>query len=207
MTGRAILAWAAIAFVLGVPIAIAASSPVLEWREPVYIVGGFAGIVGLGLLLLQPLLISGALVKGPVARRGHAWVGIALVVAVILHVVGLWITSPPDVIDVLLFRSPTPFGIWGAVATWSAFGAAICAGFRQQLGPRAFRTGHVFLATLTIVGTVLHALMIEGAMGQLSKIVLCIFVLAATVWSIWDRKSLRGILTLKTLKPKTDQSK
>ncbi|WP_299870197.1 ferric reductase [uncultured Roseobacter sp.] len=207
MTGRAILAWAAITFIVGVPIAIAAGSPLLEWRDPIYIVGGFGGIVGLGLLLLQPLLIGGALVKRPVAGRVHVWVGIALVVAVTLHVVGLWITSPPDVIDVLLFRSATPFGIWGAVAMWSAFGAAICAGFRHQLGPRAFRAGHAFLTTLTIVGTVLHALMIEGTMGQLSKTVLCIFVLAATVWSIWERKSLRGILSVKVLKPKTDRSR
>ncbi len=169
MTGRATLAWVAIAF-----------------------------IVGLGLLLLQPLLISGALGKGPVAGRAHAWVGTVLVVAIILHVVGLCITSPPDVIDLLLSRSHTPFRIWGAVAMWSAFGPTICAAVRRQFRLRAFRAGHMLLAMLTIIGTVLHALMIEGAMEQLSKAILCMLVLTATVWSIWKRKSLRNIPISKT---------
>ena len=32
-----------------------------------------------------------------------------MAVAVVIHVAGLWITSPPDMIDALLFTSPTPF--------------------------------------------------------------------------------------------------
>ena len=44
---RATLIWAALAIVIGVPIAAAAASPLLAWRGPVYITAGFAGIVAL----------------------------------------------------------------------------------------------------------------------------------------------------------------
>src|SRR5215467_12643783 len=106
---KATLVWAALAVAIGVPIAAAATSPLLEWRGPVYILAGFAGIVALGLTLVQPLLIAGYL-PGLTAYRGrrvHHWTGGALVVAVLVHVGGLWITSPPDMVDALLFTSPT----------------------------------------------------------------------------------------------------
>jgi len=63
---------------------------------------GFAGIVGLALLLIQPLLIGGYL-PGPSpsrARRLHPWFGGLLVAAVVLHVGALWITSITVVISV-----------------------------------------------------------------------------------------------------------
>jgi hypothetical protein len=108
---QASLIWAALAVAICVPIAAAAASPLLEWRGPIYILAGFAGIIALGLLLVQPLLIGGYL-PGPSAyrgRRAHLWVGGVLVVAMVVHVGGLWITSPPDMIDALLLTSPTPF--------------------------------------------------------------------------------------------------
>jgi hypothetical protein len=55
---QAALIWAALAVAICVPIAVAAASPLLEWRGPVYILGGFAGIIALGLLLVQPLLMA-----------------------------------------------------------------------------------------------------------------------------------------------------
>src|SRR6185436_19721172 len=94
--------WAALAVAICVPIAAAATSPLLEWRDAIYIVAGFAGIIALGLLLVQPLLVGGYL-PGPSAyraRRVHRWVGGLLVAAVAIHVGALWITSPQDVIDV-----------------------------------------------------------------------------------------------------------
>src|SRR3979409_2295577 len=94
------LIWAACAAVFVCPIAASAVIPQLEWRDPVYILAGFAGIIGLGLLLVQPLLAGGYL-PGPSAyraRRAHHWIGGALVLAVVIHVAGLWITSPPDMI-------------------------------------------------------------------------------------------------------------
>ena len=187
-----ILAWVAVVLAIAVPFAIAARSPLLEWRSPVYVAGGFAGILGLGLLLVQPLVIGGALVRGPSSRRIHGWLGAALVVAVLVHVAGLWITSPPDVIDVLLFRSPTPFGLWGAVAMWAVFGAALIAVLRRRIGPRTFRDGHAILTALAVLGTAVHAVLIEGAMGQVSKAVLCALALAATAWAMRARR-VRGL--------------
>ncbi|MEM9970867.1 MAG: ferric reductase-like transmembrane domain-containing protein, partial [Pseudomonadota bacterium] len=106
-----------------VPLAIAATSPLLQWRSGIYIAAGFAGVLGLALIFLQPLLAGGYLpgLQRGVARRFHKWTGIGLVLAVVIHVVGLWVTSPPDVIDALLFRSPTPFSAWGVVAMWAVF--------------------------------------------------------------------------------------
>jgi hypothetical protein len=81
------------------------------WRGPVYIVAGFAGIVGLGVMLFQPLLVGGYVpgLPGRPGRRAHRWIGGVPVVAVVIHRAGLWITTPPDMIDALLFTSPTPF--------------------------------------------------------------------------------------------------
>ncbi len=67
---RVTLIWALLAAAIFVPIAAAAASPLLEWRGPVYIVAGFAGIIALGLMLVQPLLIGGYL-PGLPAYRGR----------------------------------------------------------------------------------------------------------------------------------------
>jgi len=53
---------------------------------------------------------------GGLARRIHIWTGAGLVLAVVVHVTGLLINSPPDIVAVLLFRSPTPFSARGALA-------------------------------------------------------------------------------------------
>ncbi|PWJ22276.1 ferric reductase-like transmembrane domain-containing protein [Jannaschia seohaensis] len=163
---------------LGVPLAASSSSPLLAWREPVYIVAGFAGVVALGLLLVQPLLVGGHL-PGPRGRVAHRWVGAGLVAAIVVHVAGLWITSPPDVIDALTFTSPTPFSGWGVVAMWAAFGAAGLAAIRRRMRPRLWRPAHSALVAVVVIGTVVHALLIQGTMGTVSKAVLCACVLAA----------------------------
>ena len=118
---RAVLIWAALVAAVAVPMGLAATSPLLQWRDPVYILAGFAGIFAMGLLAVQPVLAAGYLGR---TRRLHRAVGSVLVGAVVLHIAGLWITSPPDVIDVLLFRSPTPFALWGVFAMWALFAAA-----------------------------------------------------------------------------------
>ncbi len=166
--------WAAAAVVIAAAMGLAAQSPLLAWRDPVYILGGFAGIAGLALMLVQPLLMAG----GRGTRRAHVWVGGALVAAVGVHVGALWITSPPDVIDVLLFRSPTPFGIWGAVAMWAVIAAA---GFARCRG-RLRRLGHAVAVTVAVAGTVAHAWLVEGAMEVVSKAVLCGAVVAVLLW-------------------------
>ncbi|MEM8632224.1 MAG: ferric reductase-like transmembrane domain-containing protein [Pseudomonadota bacterium] len=190
---RAAAIWALVVCAIAVPLIFAAFSPQLAWRQPVYIAAGFAGIVGLALMLLQPLLAGGILPGLPTGRgrRVHRWVGGALVVAVVLHVGFLWITSPPDVVDVVLFRSPTPFSVWGAVAMWAIFAAAALAALRKRLhlAPRIFRRAHSALVSVAVVGTVVHALLIQGTMETVSKVLLCVFVVAATGKVIFDLRA------------------
>ncbi len=192
---RAILIWGLLGFVLALPMAAAAWSPLLQWRDPVYILGGFAGIVALALLLLQPLLAGGYLpgCAGLQGRRVHRAMGLLLLCAVVVHVGALWVTSPPDVIDVLLFRSPTPFAIWGALAMWAVFGVAAAAALRDRLGlrPHIWRRLHTTLAGLAVLGCVGHALLIEGAMETATKIGLCALALIATGKVIHDLRIWR----------------
>jgi hypothetical protein len=187
---RAILIWAALAVALVTPAVVAATSPLLAWRDPIYIAAGFAGVAALALLLLQPLLAGGYLPVLP-ARRGrrlHAWVGGCIAAAVAVHVLGLWLTSPPDVVDALLFRSPTPFSAWGVVAMWAVFASALLATLRRRLRlrPMVWRLCHLTLAAVVVVGGVVHAMLIEGTMGMVSKTALCALVLAATAKIIFD---------------------
>jgi hypothetical protein len=192
---RVTLIWALLAAAILVPIAAAATSPQLEWRGPVYIVAGFAGIIALGLVLVQPLLIGGYLpgLSGYRGRRGHYWIGGALVGAVVVHVAGLWITSPPDMIDALLLTSPTPFSPFGVIAMWAIFAVALLAALRRRLGlrPRTWRIAHMSLAVVIVAGSVAHGMLIEGTMETMSKAALCALVLAAAIKVMVDRRVFR----------------
>ncbi len=185
------LIWAALVAAICVPIALAATSDLLAYRGPIYILAGFAGIIALGLVLVQPLLIGGYLpgLSGYRGRRAHYWIGGALVVAVVVHVAGLWITSPPDMIDALLFASPTPFSPFGVIAMWAIFAVALLAAFRRRLGlaPRTWRITHMSFAVVIVVGSVVHGLLIEGTMETMSKAALCTLVLAAAIKVMADR--------------------
>lgn len=198
---RAILIWAVFALLTVVPLAMAAFSPLLEWRDPIYIIAGFAGILGLAIMLAQPLLVAGSLPGLPAARGRvlHRWGGALLVISVVVHVGGLWITSPPDVIDVLLVRSPTPFAIWGLLAMWAVFAAALWAALRKRLPLRWWRLGHTVLVALAIVGTVPHAWLIYGTMETVTKALLCAAVILAALKVIIARKAWR-IRTRQTAK-------
>jgi hypothetical protein len=178
---RASLIWSALAVALAVPIGVAATSPLLAWRDPVYIGAGLAGVIALALLLVQPLLAGGYLPGLTVrrARQAHRALGIALVGAVAIHVAALWVTSPPDVIDALLLASPTPFSAWGVIAMWAVFAAALVAALRGRVRPRAWRIAHTALAGSVVVCSVVHAMLIEGTMGMISKTALCALALAA----------------------------
>jgi len=184
------LVWGALALAVAVPLMAAAASPLLAWRQPVYIAAGFAGILGLGALLVQPMLIGGFLPGLPPtrARHLHRWTGVLLAGSVALHVAGLWITSPPDVIDALTFTSPTPFSAWGVVAMWAVFAAASLAALRRRLrlSPRAWRRGHTALVVVIVTGTVVHAMLIEGTMEVVSKAGLCLLVAVATAKTLND---------------------
>ncbi len=171
------------------------ASPLLTWRGPVYILAGFAGMFALGALLLQPLLIGGYLpgLSAVMRRSAHRWVGGAVVLAVVVHVAGLWITSPPDMIDALLFTSPTPFSPWGVIAMWAIFAVALLAALRRRLGLRlrTWRITHLLLAMVIVVGSVVHSTLIEGTMETVSKAALCALVLAATMMVVADLRRWR----------------
>jgi len=197
---RVVVIWAGLVVAIGVPMAAAAASPQLAWRDPLYILAGFAGILALGLLLVQPLLIAGYLPGLPAyrGRRAHHWIGGALVVAVLVHVGGLWITSPPDMIDALLFTSPTPFSPFGVIAMWAIFAVALLAAIRRRLGLRTWRIAHMSLAVVIVAGSVVHGMLIEGTMETMSKAALCALVLGAAIKVIadlrlWRKRARSGI--------------
>ena len=189
---RPFLIWLALVVAIVGPLAIAASSPLLAWRQPVYIIAGFAGVCGLAILLLQPLFASGRLpgLTLPFSRRIHRFLGAALVAMVIVHVAGLWVTSPPDVIDALTFASPTPFSAWGVIAMWTIFLTGLIAALRRRLrlSPRQWQWIHMALAVVIVVSTIVHALLIDGTMGTLSKAMLCALVAGAALWAMIDMK-------------------
>ena len=190
---RRVLIWAVLVAAIGVPIAFAMTSEQLAWRGPLYILAGIAGMIALGLVLVQPVLIAGYLpgLAGYRGRRVHHWIGGALVVAVLVHIAGLWITSPPDMIDALTFVSPTPFSPFGVIAMWAIFAVALLAVFRRRLGLRTWRIAHMLLAAIIVVGGVVHAMLIEGTMEMVSKAVLCALVLAAAIKvmaDLWIRR-------------------
>ncbi|MFK7995861.1 MAG: ferric reductase-like transmembrane domain-containing protein [Granulosicoccus sp.] len=188
-----VLLWLLLVVAVVVPVAIAANSPLLAWRDPIYVAAGLAGVIAMVLLLIQPLLAGGYLVgaRGARGRRIHRWVGVGLLSSVFIHVVGLWLTSPPDVVDALLLRSPTLFSVWGVVAMWATIAAAFLAVFRRRLPIRRalWRFMHSVLAIIVVVGSVVHALQIEGTMGTWSKVMLCALVVIATGWVVLELRS------------------
>nr|WP_240989563.1 ferric reductase-like transmembrane domain-containing protein [Salipiger mangrovisoli] len=181
---RAILGWAAIIAVIATALFVAAGSSYLQYRTPVYVAAGFAGVVALCLLLVQPLLATGMLPGLPLraGRRVHRWTGVALVLAVAMHVAGLGIASPPDMLDALTFTAPTLFSVFGVVAMWALVAAALLAGVRKRrsLRPQAWRLAHCTAAAVVVVGSVAHAMLIEGTMGSVSKTLLCALVIGSS---------------------------
>ncbi len=192
-SARAALIWAALAIAICVPIALAATSPLLAWRNVTYTLACFAGIVALGLLFVQPMLIGGYLpgLSAYRDRQAHRWIGGTLLGAVLVHVGGLWIASPPDMLDALLFTSPTPFSPFGVIAMWAIFATAVLATIRRRLGLQTWRLVHTSLAMVIVAASVTHGLLIEGTMETMSKVALCALVLAATIKVMLDRRVWR----------------
>jgi hypothetical protein len=195
---RAVLIWGALAAVTAGAMVSAAASPLLEWRQPVYVAAGFAGVVALALMLAQPLLAAGWLpgLEGRAGRRVHRWTGAALVASIVVHVAGLWVFSPPDVVDALLFASPTPFSDWGVVAMWAAFAAALLAALRRpaRMAPRRWRPAHASMAAAAVVCGVVHTLLVEGALGAAAKTALCVFALVALAAALARLRPWSGLI-------------
>ena len=190
---KTLLIWIALGIAVLGPIVLSLNSPLLAWRDPVYIAAGLSGVLALALLLFQPLLAIGALPRVGLltGRRVHRWLGAALTIFIVLHVAGLWVASPPDVIDALLFRSPTSFSLWGVIAMWAVFGTAFFASLRRilRIHPRIWGRVHSALALVIVGGTIAHALLIEGTMESISKVFLCACVGIATLFAL--HKALR----------------
>ncbi|MEO1562930.1 MAG: ferric reductase-like transmembrane domain-containing protein [Pseudomonadota bacterium] len=192
---KARLIWLALFAVCAVPVALAISSPLLQWREPIYIAAGLAGVLTLPLLVMQPLFAARVLPDLPprACLLAHRTVALLLLIAICVHVAGLWITSPPDVIDALLFVSPTPFSLWGVIAMWAGVVTLGLAAFWRQFGiaRQNWKALHAALAVIIAAGATAHALLIDGTMEPISKWLICGLVLAATLTAIY-RRVLRG---------------
>ncbi|HEY8273087.1 MAG TPA: ferric reductase, partial [Pseudolabrys sp.] len=87
----------------------------------------------------------------------------------------------PDMIDALLFVSPTPFSPFGVIAMWAIFAVALLAALRRRLRLRTWRIAHMSLAVVVVAGGVIHAMLVEGPMETISKAALCALVLAAAI--------------------------
>ncbi len=183
------LVWLLLAAGLLVPVLLAAANPLQASREAIGIFGAMAGVVALALLLVQPMLAAG-LLPGPsilVARRWHRWVGIMIVAAVVMHVVGLYFYSPDDTVDALLLVAPNSFSVYGVIGLWSAVLTALLVAIRSRSGMRyaAWRIVHNAVSVVVVVSSIVHALLIEGAMELVSKVILCVFVVAATIIALF----------------------
>jgi hypothetical protein len=64
---------------------------------------------------------------------------------------------------------------------WAIFAVALLAAFRRRLGLRTWRIVHMVLAAVIILGSVVHGMLIEGAMETVTKAALCALVLGAAI--------------------------
>ena len=79
------------------------------------------------------------------------------------------------------------------IAMWAIFAVALLAALRRRLGLRlrTWRMAHTLLAVVIVVGSVVHGMLIEGAMETVSKAILCVLVLAATIKVMTDLRVWR----------------
>lgn len=195
MTGRGWLAWLGVAGAMTVPVALAVASPYLAYRNPAYILGGFAGIVCLALLLIQPLLAAGYLPGlSPVqARRWHRRAGVGDR-AVRGDPCRRPVRDQPARHDrrAVAGRADPVLGLRGGGDVEPLPGRRLVPLRRRtRLGPRGWSLLHNLLALVVVVATALHAVQIEGAMEPVSKTALCGLVLIATAAALIDVRLLR----------------
>ena len=196
-TTLAVLVWLALAALIAAPLAIAASSPLLASRNTAYVVAGLAGAAAMAVLVIQPLLAAGYLPGLPITRAKavHRWAGAVLFLLVAAHVGGLYLTSPADAVDALLLVSPTPFSVYGVAAMWALILTLLLVSARRRLGwrPSFWRIFHNALAAVIVIGSVVHALLIDGTMGPMSKLILCSAVLAISAAVLIQLRVIRPL--------------
>jgi len=185
---RAALIWGLLTAGMLVPVLIALANPLQQSRDVPWIVGGMAGVAALALLLAQPLLAAGLLPAPSTrqARRWHRWLGATIAALVGIHVVGLYISSPEDIADVLMLAAPTPFSVYGVIGLAGMALTVLLVALRSRAGLRyaVWRIIHNALALVVVAATIAHALLIEGAMGAVSKAGLSVAVAVATIWAL-----------------------
>lgn len=181
----AIAAWGLLAACVLFPLGIAVANPLQATRDALWILGGLSGVVALALLLAQPLLAGGYLPGASMmaSRRWHRWFGVIITATVCLHVAGLYLSSPADITDALLLVAPTPFSVYGVIGLVSVLLTAALVAIKSKSGLRyaSWRIVHNALALVVVVASIVHALLIDGAMGNLSKAALCALILGATI--------------------------
>ena len=71
---------------------------------------------------------------------------------------------------------------------WAVFGAELLALLLKRLRLKwwVWRLGHTSLAAITVVGTIIHVLLIEGTMEPVTKVLLCVLVSAAVLKVLID---------------------
>lgn len=178
--------WLIVAAIAAVPVIAAALSPLQRGRETLWIIGGMAGVVALSLLFVQPLFTATAPVL-TAAREGirwHRWGGMTIIAMVALHVGALYAYSPEDVMDALLLVAPTPFSLYGVIGLWCVILTGVLAAARRRLrlGHRRWRIAHSVLAVAIVSATAVHAVLIEGAMEEISKLAICLAALVTTTF-------------------------
>ena len=67
---------------------------------------------------------------------------------------------------------------------WAAFGAAGLAVYRRRFKLHQWHLGHSALVAIVAIGTVIHALLIDGTMGTVSKTVLALACLGALALAV-----------------------
>jgi len=178
--------WTALGALMAVPVVLAGLSPLLAYRDAPYIAAGLGGALALSMLLVQPLLGLRALpgLAPAQARMAHRAIGLLLSAAVTVHIGGLYLTSPPDTLDALLLVSPTPFSVYGVMATVALLLTATLVLLRRCMPLTAWRGIHAVLGLTVITGSIVHALLIEGTMDTLSKITLCTAIGVVALYAV-----------------------
>jgi hypothetical protein len=87
---RTYLIWAVLSVVVAVPIGAAAFSPLLAWREPVYIAAGFAGVIAMWAVFgaaLWAVLLRRRRLRWWIWRLGHTSLALVNVAGSVVHAV------------------------------------------------------------------------------------------------------------------------
>ncbi|MGQ7847254.1 ferric reductase-like transmembrane domain-containing protein [Granulosicoccus sp. 3-233] len=192
--------WGAAVCMLVLPLTLAMLSPLQAGREFTYVTGALAGVLALSLLFVQPMLAAGFLpgLGTSRARRWHRRLGLVLLAAVALHILGLYLASPDDMRDALLLVAPTPFSLYGVVALVAVALTGLSAALRSRFRSRIHHWNriHSALTVVVVTATLVHAWMIDGTMNGLSKMIACAVIAVATIAALvyrqWVRPTSRG---------------